>query len=150
MVERNCVVCGVFFEPPRKNSSCCSKECSLIKERTSELERRKRKRIFDHEYLARERDVAKRGRERNRESERGRARRWRVENPDKAREQRRRYRKLHPEKEREKKKRYRENHPESKVREYLKSQLGFTPPPDLVEEATALRLLNRVLKKAGD
>lgn len=32
----------------------------------------------------------------------------------------------------------------------MKKQLGFTPPPDLVEEATALRLLNRAIRKAGE
>lgn len=37
-----------------------------------------------------------------------------------------------------------------KVKNMLKSDLGFTPPPDLVEEATALRLLRRSIKKAGE
>lgn len=41
---------------------------------------------------------------------------------------------------------YRVRYPEKKVSEYLRSQLGTEPPADLVEEATALRLLNRVLR----
>jgi predicted nucleic acid-binding Zn ribbon protein len=40
-----------------------------------------------------------------------------------------------------------ENNPDKKIKYYLKSQLGFAPPPDLVEEATALRLLNRALRE---
>jgi hypothetical protein len=35
----------------------------------------------------------------------------------------------------------------SRVKEYLKRTIGFAPPPDLVEEATALRLLNRALRE---
>lgn len=40
---------------------------------------------------------------------------------------------------------YYEN-PECGVKNSLKRQLGFTPPDDLVEEATALRLLRRELR----
>lgn len=40
--------------------------------------------------------------------------------------------------------------PESHVRCMLKKQLGFEPTADLVEEATAMRLLNREIKKAGE
>ena len=42
------------------------------------------------------------------------------------------------------------NNTDRHVRNQLKQQLGFTPPPDLVEEATALRLLRRATKKAGE
>ena len=42
------------------------------------------------------------------------------------------------------------NNPQAMVKSHLKKQLGFTPPPDLVEEATALRVLNRAIRKAGE
>lgn len=145
-----CYVCGVEFMPERKNAKCCSKECSKRKEALSEFDRRKRKRSSDHEYLLNERRLAREYRDRNKESEAQRRRNWRLENIDKDRNTRARYRKANPEKEREKKKRQRERRPDIKVKEYLKSTLGFSPPTDLVEEATALRLLNRAIKKAGE
>lgn len=40
--------------------------------------------------------------------------------------------------------------PHKHVKDELKQQLGFTPPPELVEEATSLRLLRRAIKKAGE
>lgn len=45
------------------------------------------------------------------------------------------------------KKEYRMRRPEQKVRNMLREQLGTEPPPDLVEEATALRLLKRALRE---
>ena len=76
--------------------------------------------------------------------------RERYANDPKLREESRSRLKRHyyenPEYWKEKKKKDNE-YPVTWVRSALKEKLGFTPPPDLVEEATALRLLNRALRE---
>lgn len=145
-----CFVCGIAFIKRRKNATCCSPECAKRKEVLRELERRKEKRLTDPEWRSREREANKAIRDKNKESERNRMRKWRSLNPEKLKVQRDMYKNRHPQKIKDRKKRYRDTHPEQQVASYLKHQLGFTPPLELIEEATALRLLRRSIKNAGE
>ena len=149
--SNNCLVCGCSFIKKRKNATCCSRDCAYRKEKLREFERRKERRISDPEFLERERAQNAALRLRHKDKERERISIWRESNPDKVLEYRIRYRKNMPaHKKRERKRRYREYHPEASVREYLRKQLDSTPPPELVEEATALRLLRRAIKQSED
>jgi len=120
-ITRKCLICDEYFTVYAGPQKTCSSDCRDIKN----SQYRKRHRIENPEMtaIAKARDYKK-----NKHKHTIRKRNWLNKNPHK-------------------KKHYYFSDVPKKVSHYLKSQLGTEPPADLVEEATALRLLNRALRE---
>ena len=117
-----CVICGSEFYTKHSRQKCCSKKCSNDRENSMKVRRRaianNRKCIVCGCLIPH-----------------GLRRKLTCSNHCK------KERKSHTSKIRN------SNIPQEGVSIYLKRTLGFTPPPDLVEEYTALRLLKRTLRQ---
>lgn len=135
-----CIVCGSSFSQKTIRHITCSKECSNINHNNKSLVRHKKNKppkVIDcvicgepftrggnHKACSEDcrKEMKRIARRAENKTDAGKARKLAQNN------------------------RWRLNNPRVDVRHHLKRQLGFTPPDDLVEEATALRLLNRALK----
>jgi hypothetical protein len=165
-----CVICGNEFVRGKGRATTCSKECS--KERRKENHRK-----ACNAYRDRNPDVGKLYYLNNKEKMNDKGKKYYEENKTELYEKQKEYNERNLDKVKEyKAKWYLENKPNgsggysdlwlkaqetrktayltgvdtktvSHVKEYLKRAIGAEPPPDLVEEATALRLLNRALRE---
>lgn len=136
---KGCVICGAEFEA-RGSQKCCSDECANARRRNRSSERYRANRLPQSiecivcgnrftrtgnfktcsekcRKLKRKYDKKK-----HNKTPSGKARRKAQQN------------------------RWRFKNPSSDIKRQLVKQLGTEPPADLVEEATALRLLNRELR----
>lgn len=146
----SCCICGVAFSTKHHAKKTCGDSCSyrnrLNVGNARNRDRYKNDASFRDHVLRRERESYAESPERKR----GNAKKWSSENKERRRELSETWR--HSNKslvaQRSRARNYKD--PKLNVKEYLSKSLGFTPPPELVEEATALRLLRRAIKKAGE
>lgn len=173
MAEKICVMCGVTFRPrgPQKN---CSRECSY----QSENKKRRKIKITERccvicggNFEARKSSQDTCGKscyqkilyQRKKDYIKEYKRQWYLNNPNynlqyKAKNKedlsakKKSYGLLNSDKIKYQQKLWRESYRGNymKKRSLLIYELGFEPTEDIIEEATALRLLNRAIKKAGE
>lgn len=146
---KNCVICGKEFETKR-NASCCSHECTRERDRANARRYSKPKGNVQHicdvcgaEFMGH--SLAKSCSDYCRRKKKNvLAKYLRENNPN--------YWKEYYEKNKDRVEAVKEEYRRSNrgtfayVSRHLKYNLGFEPPKDLIEEATALRLLNRLLR----
>lgn len=130
--KKICTVCGNSYIVFPHNRQACEGYCTDQLQRHKHRERQKRFREENPEtYNSRMRIYY----ERNKVARQQTGREWRAKNKERVRiiSSRNYYGNI-----------------ETAVKHKLKKSLGFMPSPELVEEATALRLLRRAIKKAGE
>ena len=144
MADRICIVCCSAFKEKISNLNCCSKDClrDYNRKRSARWRKNNLEKVREKEAIWRKNNPdklkakeAKRYRE-NKEDSRNRNRKRYLENPEKIKEEKRKWARENP-----------HRVVWNKVKYDLKASIGAEPPSDLVEEATALRLLNRTLRE---
>lgn len=142
---KNCVVCGVSFDPNGTRAICCSVECSKERrkeniykwrERNAEYNK-KAKSDWREQNLKRCKENFNKWREQNRERHNEKSNDWKKRNPEHVKEIQRKWRERNPEKATEK-----------NVRGYLRNQNGINNPPEsLVQLLTEIRLTKQLVKE---